>query len=207
MARSTAAQRRILGAIAIGLFLPLRAAAEDPSPFGRRTLSVMAIGGDNFAPGRHGFARTILPTIDLGKFTSRRLEVGFDVHPWIGFRQPVNDNGDGGVESVSAFALDVYGRWYPAPFPWAYRPYVELAEGPFYSLRRVPAAGSRFNFLTQVGAGVTARIAPGDAWSVVLGYRIVHVSNASTYRRNPSWNFNGVVIGLRKFVGGASERR
>ncbi len=183
------------------LFSPLRSSAEDPSPFGRKTLSVMAIGGKNFAPGRHGLAESFLPTIDAGKFVSRRIEIGLDFHPWIGIRQPVNDNGDGGYKNVSAFALDVYGRWYPAPVFWTYRPYLELAEGPFYAPRRVPPAGSRFNFLTQIGAGVSAPILPGDAWSVVLGYRIVHISNGDTYRRNPSWNFNGVLLGLRKFVG------
>src|SRR5438552_6522142 len=120
------------------LLSPLRSSAEDPSPFGRTTLSVMAIGGKNFAAGRHGLAESLLPTIDAGKFVSRRLEVGLDLHPWIGIRQPVNDNGDGGYKNVTAFALDVYGRWYPAPLSWTCRPYVELAEAPFYAPRRWP---------------------------------------------------------------------
>ena len=167
----------------------------------------MLIGGKNFAPGRHGQAESILPTIDAGKFVSRRLELGLDFHPWIGIRQPRHDNGDGGYKDATAFALDVYGRWYPAPISWTYSPYLELAEGPFYSPRRVPHDGSRFNFLTQVGAGVSVPILPGNSWSVVVGYRIVHISNASLYPRNPSWNFNGIVLGLRKFVGTNGERR
>jgi len=187
--------------------LPLRVFAEDPSPFGRKTLSVLAIGGDNFAPGRHGYAETLLPTIDTGRFVSRRLEVGLDIHPWIGIRQPVHDNGDGGYDSVTAFALDVYGRWYPAPFSWVWRPYLELAEGPLYAPRRVPHDGSRFNFLTQVGAGFTVPIARDDPWCFVVGYRIVHISNAGTYYRNPSWNFHGVVLGFRRFLGGDSSTR
>ncbi len=203
--------RRVLAtsgcAVLFALFSPLRSSAEDPSPFGRSTLSVMLVGGKNFAAGRHGLAESFLPTIDAGKFVSRRLEVGLDFHPWIGIRQPVNDNGDGGYKNVTAFALDVYGRWYPGPFSWTFRPYLELAEGPFYAPRRVPAAGSRFNFLTQVGAGVSVPILPASPWSVVVGYRIVHISNADTYRRNPSWNFNGFVLGIRKFVGTGGERR
>ncbi len=185
-------------------FLRLDVAAEEPSPFGRTTLSVIGIGGQNFAPGRHGFAKVAMPTIDAGKFISRRIEVGLDLHPWIYIRQPVNDNGDGGFETVSGFAVDVYGRWYPAPFSWRYRPYIEIAEGPFYAVRRVPTAGSRFNLLTQFGAGSSVPVAALDPWSVVLGYRWVHISNAGTYRRNPSWNFWSVVFGLRKYVGGGS---
>jgi hypothetical protein len=130
----------------------------------------MGIGGQNFLPGRHGFAEVATPTIDAGKFVSRRIEVGLDLHPWISIRQPVNDNGDGGFETVSAFAADLYGRWYPAPFTWKYRPYIEIAEGPFYAVHRVPAAGTRFNFLTQVGAGVSfrlRRLIPGPSWSAI----------------------------------------
>jgi len=202
--------RRVLatsGCAVLLLLFPLRSSGEDPSPFGRSTLSVLLIGGKNFLAARHGLAESFLPTIDAGKFVSRRVEVGLDFHPWIGIRQPVNDNGDGGYENVTAFALDVYGRWYPGPFAWTLRPYLEVAEGPFYATRRVPAAGSRFNFLTQIGAGVSVPILPGDRWSVVVGYRVVHISNADTYRRNPSWNFNGIVLGLRKFVGTGGERR
>src|SRR6266496_283772 len=97
-------------AVLLLLFFPLRSSAQDPSPFGRGTLSVMLVGGKNFAPGRHGLAESVLPTVEAGKFVSRRLEVGLDFHPWIGIRQPVNDNGDGGYKNVTAFALDVYGR-------------------------------------------------------------------------------------------------
>ncbi len=184
------------------IFFPLCAAAQEPSPFGRTTLSVTGIGGQDLASGRHGSAEMAMPTINAGKFVSRRIEVGLDLHPWIYIRQPVNDNGDGGFETVNAFAVDVYGRWYPAPFSWRYQPYVEVAEGPFYALRRVPAVGSHFNFLTQVGTGVSVPLGALDPWSVVVGYRFAHVSNAGTYRRNPGWNFYGVVLGLRKYVGG-----
>jgi hypothetical protein len=203
--------RRVLAtsgcAVLLLLFFPLRSPAEDPSPFGRRTLSVLLIGGKNFAPGRHGLAESILTSIDAGKFVSRRLELGLDFHPWIGIRQPVHDNGDGGYKNESAFALDIYGRWYPAPVSWTLRPYLELAAGPFYALRSVPTSGSRFNFLLQTGAGVSIPILPGNPWSVVVGYRLVHISNANLYPRNPSWNFNGILLGFRRFVGTGGEWR
>src|SRR5205814_3124849 len=102
--------------------VPLPVCPDDPGPCGRKPLSVLAIGGDNFAPGRHGYAETLLPTIDTGRFVSRRLEVGLDIHPWIGIRQPVHENGDGGDDSVTAVAIEVYGGWYPAQFTCVWSP-------------------------------------------------------------------------------------
>ncbi|HEY6065693.1 MAG TPA: acyloxyacyl hydrolase, partial [Thermoanaerobaculia bacterium] len=87
-----------------------------------------------------------------------------------------------------------------------WRPYVELAAGPLYATGRVPAAGSRANFLVQPGAGITHPIKAVGPWSAVLGLRVVHISNAGTYRRNPSWNFWGIVVGLRKFGASAEAR-
>ena len=82
------------------------------------------------------------------------------------------------------------------------RPYVELGLGPFYASRPAPAAGSRFNFLVEMGSGITFPVSPTDPWSVVVGYRFVHISNAHIYHRNPGWNFHGYVLGIRKFLGG-----
>ena len=176
--------------------------AEDPSPFGSRTTAVLGLGGRNFWRGRHGWAEFATTSINFGKFISRRTEIGFDVHPWIGIRQAVNDNGDGGHENAHAIAVEGYGRWYPAPPEWTVRPYVELGVGPFYASRPAPTAGSRFNFLIEAGTGVTIPVARTDPWAVVIGYRLVHLSNAHIYERNPGWNFHGYVLGIRKFVGG-----
>jgi opacity protein-like surface antigen len=192
-------------AVLLLLLLPVAAAAQDPSPYGRRTMSVLGIGGRNFWRGRHGWAEFATPSINAGKFTSRRMEVGLDFHPWIGIRQAVNDNGDGGHENAHAVAIDAYGRWYPAPPDWTVRPYVELGLGPFYASRPAPAAGSRFNFLVEMGTGITFPVSPTDPWSVVVGYRFVHISNAHIYHRNPGWNFHGYVLGIRKFVGGRRD--
>src|SRR5207245_10365704 len=103
------------GCAVLLLFFRLRSSGEDPSPFGHSTLSVLLIGGKNFVARRHGVAESFLPTIDAGKFVSRRLEVGLDFHPWIGIRQPVNDNGDGGDKDVDSLELHVDGRWETGP--------------------------------------------------------------------------------------------
>ena len=190
-------------ALLLVILLPASAAAaEDPSPFGSRTTSVLGLGGRNFWRGRHGWAEFATTSIDRGKFISRRMEVGFEFHPWLGIRQAVNDNGDGGHENSHAIAIEGYGRWYPAPPEWYVRPYVELGVGPFYASRSVPAAGSRFNFLIEAGAGVTIPVSLTDPWAVVVGYRLVHISNAHIYERNPGWNFHGYLLGIRRFTGG-----
>lgn len=198
MAAASARPIRFAGAGLLLAFLAAGAAAQDPSPFGHANLSFAGVGGQNFKAQRHGFAEYAMPSIEAGKFVSRRIEVGLFLHPLISIRQPRNDNGDGGFESVDAFALDAYGRWYFAPFEWRLRPFLEAAYGPFYALAPVPAAGSRFNFLLEVGGGVSVPIGPLDPWSLVLGYRFVHISNAHLYERNPGWQFYGVVLGLRK---------
>ena len=76
-------------------------------------------------------------------------------------------------------------------FSW----YLEFADGPFWSWHRVPAGGTRFNFLTQAGTGFL--IPAGEGWSVLAGYRWVHVSNANLGDRNPSWNYHALVLGVR----------
>ena len=188
------------GAALILLLLASGVAAQDRSPLGQGSLSVAGVGGQNFIAGRHGYAEYAMPSLEAGKFVSRRIEIGLIADPWMTIRQPRGDGGNGGYETVTAFALDAYGRWYFAPFEWRLRPYLEAAYGPFYALSPVPVSGSRFNFLLQTGAGFSYPIRFLDPWSIVLGYRFVHISNAHIYERNPGWQFYGVVVGLRKSI-------
>ena len=76
-----------------------------------------------------------------------------------------------------------------------------VADGPFWSWHRVPAGGTRFNFLTQAGTGFL--FPAGRGWSVLAGYRWVHISNADLGELNPSWNYHTLILGLRheKFPG------
>jgi hypothetical protein len=186
------------GAALLLFSLAAGGAAQDRSPLGQGSVSVAGVGGQNFIAGRHGYAEYAMPSLEAGKFVSRRIEIGLMASPYMSIRQPRGDAGEGGYETVTAFALDAYGRWYFAPVEWRVRPYLEAAYGPFYALEPVPVAGSRFNFLLQTGAGFTYPMPLLDPWSLLLGYRFVHVSNAHIYERNPGWQFYGVVVGVRK---------
>jgi hypothetical protein len=55
------------------------------------------------------------------------------------------------------------------------RPYVEVSSGPMIAEKRVPAATSRFNFMSQGGAGVVFN--SGGRMPLLVGYRFLHVSN------------------------------
>ena len=50
----------------------------------------------------------------------------------------------------------------------------------------------------KAGAGFTYPIRFLDPWSLLVGDRFVHISNAHIYERNPGWQFSGIVIGVRK---------
>lgn len=73
--------------------------------------------------------------------------------------------------------------------------YGELASGPMWAEKRVPAQTSHFNFLSYAGAGVVI----GPEWStpLMVGFRFAHVSNAGLTHHNPGINFSALVAGLR----------
>jgi len=197
---------RIAGIVTIGLagLVAASAAAADPrADLGEFSFSVLGVAGqstltsfDTSLP--KGFAEVYDPVVETGMFVSRRTEIGFSMNPWIVVRQPAHRNGTG-RETVSATAVNVFARWFLADLA-PVRPYLEIADGPSYARRPVPSSGTRFNFLTEVGAGIVLRRRAGLSWQV--GYRLVHFSNAGLGRHNPSWNFNGLLVGRRWSFGG-----
>ena len=192
-------RRSVVAGIAGILLAGAARAAEPRSTVGEYAFSLLGVAGqstlttfDTRTP--KGFAEVYGPVVETSMFVSRRTEIGFSMNPWIGVRQPVTREGRG-RESVSAAAVDIFVRWFPGDFATLH-PYLELAEGPSYALERVPSTGSRFNFLSQGGFGVILSRRAG--WSWQAGYRLVHFSNAGLGRHNPSWNFNGLVLGGRR---------
>lgn len=73
--------------------------------------------------------------------------------------------------------------------------YAEVSSGPMWSEKEVPAATSRFNFLSQGGVGVM--IGSGQMTPLMLGIRFGHISNGGTAHPNPGLNFTALVVGLR----------
>jgi hypothetical protein len=59
----------------------------------------------------------------------------------------------------------------------------------------VPASTSRFNFITQVGAGFV--LLPQRRLPLMVGYRLLHISNGGYSPRNPGVNVSAVILGVQ----------
>lgn len=184
----------LLGPSLLLLALPAGPArSEEPPEI--RSVSFGGLGGQNFYNHSHGFSEFAGAFADVGMFVSKKVELGFDLHPLILIRQPDGHPVGTARQTVPAAALDVVLRWFPGPSPLGGRWYLEAADGLFWSWHRVPAGGTRFNFLTQAGTGLL--FPAGEGWSLLAGYRWFHISNADLGYRNPSWNYHALVLGAR----------
>ena len=106
---------------------------------------------------------------------------------WFGYRDG-DPNDDVRAESLSFFVRR------ESSLPLA--PFFEIATGPMWSNRRIPAATSRLNFDSQLGLGLV--LMPGSRAPVRLGYRFSHISNGGLgTSRNPGLNVNSVFVGVR----------
>lgn len=159
-------------------------------------LTVSAAGGKSITTW-HGQADVQAVNVEWSVQRSARTEVGLVLTPmslwqarsWFG-----NQYRDGN-ERVRAVAGSVIYRrsWFVDSRRM--HPYVEFAVGPMWAEKQVPASTSRFNIVTQPGAGVV--LAPQSRTPVVIGYRLLHISNGGYAPRNPGLNVSAVVIGIR----------
>jgi hypothetical protein len=79
------------------------------------------------------------------------------------------------------------------------QPFVAASVGFLYFERDVPVPrSSRFNFTPEIGLGVQLFIAPKRA--VTLGYKLHHMSNANTRRRNPGMDSHVLYAGFSYFT-------
>lgn len=158
---------------------------------GDRELRYHLEGGQTYPGGGRGFAEFVAPAAQAGKFVSRRLEILLDAEPLL-LRQP--DAQELGRETAFAVSVGAGLRWYPAPLSWKAAPFFEVVEGVFYADHRVPAPGTRFNFLTRIGFGLQLPL--GRRIRPFATCRWVHISNAYLSRPNPGWGFIGVSTGV-----------
>lgn len=166
-------------------------------------IRLVAAGGKSSTTW-HGQADVQLLQLELGHTLSPRTTVavtGGAVNLW----QPRSWFGDqfgDGNESVRALAASVLVRhaWRAGS---RVRPYIEGATGPMIAEKRVPASTSRFNFMTQAGAGLILNA--GGRVPVFTGYRFLHISNGGYSPRNPGLNVSAFVVGLQ--VRSATQRR
>ncbi|MGE5345851.1 MAG: acyloxyacyl hydrolase [Acidithiobacillales bacterium] len=174
----------------------VRAADDELWPLGRKSISVAFMAGQTFTHSPGGFSETVVPDLEAGRFVSARLELGIELHPLLWIGQPQTPDGTG-HKDVLAVAADGILRWYPAPLGPKIAPYGEIALGLCGSPDRIPAAGTRVNFLVQAGAGLVLRT--GKRWSTVVGWRWVHISNGNFGESNPGVNFSVLLLGGRLF--------
>jgi hypothetical protein len=133
-----------------------------------------------FESTRRRFART-----DLGWVIASR--VLWQPRSWFGY-----EFGDGN-ERVRAISASVIARRRFFASSSRLQPYVEASIGPMWAEKAVPAATSRFNFVTEPGLGFVVR--PRSRHPLMIGYRFSHLSNGGYSPRNPGLNISSVVVG------------
>ena len=159
-------------------------------PFDR--VSVHAAGGKSLKTW-HGQATIESLNVELARELRPRTELALVFAP-MHITQPRSWFGDqfgDGDEDVRALSAALLLR---RTF-FNELAYVEGGTGPMWAERRVPAATSRFNFHTQLGAGVVLR--PQSRVSIIAGYRFGHISNGGYAPRNPGLNVSSLVLGTR----------
>lgn len=156
---------------------------------------VVAAGGKSSTTW-HGQADLQLLQLELGHALSPRTTVAL-VAGAVNLWQPRSWFGSqyqDGNESVRGVAGSVLVRhtWRPGA---RLRPYLEGATGPMVAEKRVPASTSRFNFMSQAGAGFVWN--SDGRLPVFAGYRYLHISNGGYSPRNPGLNVSAAVIGVQ----------
>lgn len=183
------------------LFASHAAAANGPD-----WVSTTAGAGESFA-NWHGQANVRVFEIELGRAISPRTDAALLVTPMT-FDQPRSWFGDvpgDRHEDVPAIAAALLLRRRFNSDSARVQFHGEVSSGPMWSESPVPASTSHFNFVTQVGAGITLR--PASRVSIVAGYRFMHISNGGYAPRNPGLNVSSLVIGMRYHLHPRALRR
>jgi hypothetical protein len=144
----------------------------------------------------HGQADVQMLNVELGHALSPRTTVGVVLAP-VNLWQPRSWFGDrfgDGNESVRALSASLLVRR-SFRLQSSLQPYVEASTGPMVAEKRVPASTSRFNFITQGGAGIVLN-ARGRL-PFFAGYRVMHISNGGYAPRNPGLNVSAAVAGVQ----------
>jgi len=169
--------------------------AEAQPRWATHRVNVCATGGKS-DQNRHGQAEIESVHFEWGKALSPRTELVFVAAPHIIRQQRAaaweDIKGDERIRAISgSFMLR---HRFKTDSSMA-QPYLELGSGPMWATRRVPAATSRFNFITQTGFGVV--LFPKRASALIVGYRFAHISNAGIARHNPGLDVSSLLIGVQ----------
>jgi hypothetical protein len=156
---------------------------------------VYASGGKS-TTSWHGQADLQALNFEFGHALSPRTTVAFVASPtyvwqprsWFG-----DQYGDGN-ESVRAVAVSLLLRRtfrVGSPVQW----YIDGSTGPMVAQKAVPASTSRFNFVTQGGAGIVFNAR--GRFPIMAGARFAHISNGGYSPRNPGLNMSTAVLGVQ----------
>lgn len=159
-------------------------------------IAVSASGGQSHKTW-HGQADIQALNIELGKTLSPKTEVAAVISP-MHLWQPRSWFGDqfgDGNEDVNAIAASVLLRHRLNTDSSHVHFYGEVATGPMWSEKAIPASTSRFNFSTTFGAGLV--LMPRARHPFTVGYRFMHLSNGGYSPRNPGFNISLVVVGVQ----------
>lgn len=178
----------------IALALALFAVPASAQLFDR--VSVTATGGKSVT-NWHGQVAMQTINVEFARPVWKRYELAMIVSPmqinqprsWFG-----NEFGDGdeNVRAIAGYGL-LRRTWRENSDRASY--YAEIATGPMWAEKRVPAATSRFNFHSQFGFGTV--LYPKSRAGIIIGYRFGHISNGGYAPRNPGINISSLVIGIR----------
>ncbi|HYC21730.1 MAG TPA: acyloxyacyl hydrolase [Candidatus Bathyarchaeia archaeon] len=102
-----------------------------------------------------------------------------------------------GRESVYGAGISPLGFRFDFELLSWLRPYAAATGGLLYFADRIPAAGTKFNFTYDFGAGAQIFVLPDRAFT--LGYRYQHISNAGLSDSNPGFDSNVLYMGFSLF--------
>ena len=158
------------------------------------TFSLYAGGGKSITTW-HGQADHSAINFEWSRPRWHRTDIGFiaaghavyQPRSWFG-----NQYGDGSEKVMAVSGSILVRRWLGEG---SVRPFLELSTGPMWAEKQVPAATSRFNFVTQPGFG--AVLNAHGRMPVIVGYRFAHISNGGYSRRNPGLGISELIVGVR----------
>lgn len=132
----------------------------------------------------------------LAAWDSLSLEYTLDVFPAAVVFQPDRVRGRSTIYGAGLSPLGLKVNFLQES--WI-KPFVAASVGFLYFEDDVPVPGSsRFNFTPELGLGVQFFLTPKRA--VTLGYKLHHISNANTARRNPGMDSHVIYAGFSFFT-------
>jgi lipid A 3-O-deacylase PagL len=123
-------------------------------------------------------------------FAARNIEARWLVEPWGAYVRDAH-----GKHQTDSFEIGINALFFKLTFDdGKVRPFVEAGEGLLYTDLRKQDLGTRFQFSSQLGAGLEYVIRPD--LGLLLGARFRHISNAGLAKSDPGINTAFGLVGV-----------